>query len=979
MSHRWYKVLAFFLLMAALVVQAAVAGNGKITGVVRSADGEAILGANVILEGTVLGGAADAKGNYFILNIPPGTYRMRASGVGFIAEVMTNVRVGSDQIVTINFTLRSQAVGLSEIVVEATRPPIDKSQTGARTRMAADDMMSLPASDLSAIVATSASTYKGFIRGGRVFETKTLVDGIDVTDQYAAWISDVAGGSTPYLTYNGVVRNVQAQNSALIGLSKAGVEEANVLTGGVGSDYSSASAGIISYNLKEGRGKWTARVDARMSQTSGLKHFGPGVYWDDTTYFRIKNNLALSAAQADRDKSARFTYTPDKYIYGTKPEMNVELSTGGSVTEDFGLYITGRYFDSYGRLPNEHTTKVNGSLKANYNFTPEMKLNGTFLLEDRGQLLGWKNRAYMEDFRYFLEGVPKWDGMNFTGSLKWTHVLDPGTFYEIQASMVSDESRQGYSDDNNDGVITLDEDGAYLTWADTAQVNRYMANLGNSQMNKFFSPTPRNETASENVIPMAGAANWKIARPGIYYEDFINTVITLRGDITSQINENHQLRGGFQARLHNLDMTRRAGYIGGVFSSYKNYVDEVWNVKPKEYSAYVQDKMEYAGLIINLGLRLDALDLAAGDYANYFAPFTDTVDPAGGQVRIPTRGENADIKWLLSPRIGVSHPISDLAAMYFSFSQTQQSQPFSRLYTNYADFGNPSLPVEVRTNQDPIKSTNYDLGIQWSFYEGFGLDINAYYKDIQSYGVSSYQVTPNAPWRLYIVSTEFGYADSRGIELTMNKVLSPVTDWLSVGGRFTYAYSYVKQSIGAGGNPTAFSTGAGDSAKYAGQLPWDDMKYFNTIERNVLGGSSNITGGYDRPHRITYNLVMRFPYEVTLSSVGTFQSGFLYAKTLADPRVRELGESPWNKKVDIRLEKAFTLEGIGRFAIYADVINVFDSQNILSYNTSNLGLTAWESKGDPTGGPTINRPVSQDGSLVYDVPREVYFGVILNF
>ncbi len=221
--------------------------------------------------------------------------------------------------------------------------------------------------------------------------------------------------------------------------------------------------------------------------------------------------------------------------------------------------------------------------------------------------------------------------------------------------------------------------------------------------------------------------------------------------------------------MHDLDMTRRAGYIGGVFPTYKNYSEELWNVKPKEYSAYVQDKMEYAGLIINLGLRLDGLDLGGGDFANFFAPFTEATDAAGGLVRVPVRGENAPIKWFFSPRLGVSHPISDNAAMYFSFSRQQQSQPFSKLYTNYADFGNPSLPVEVRTNQDPIRSTNYDLGVQWAFIEGYGLDINAYYKDIQSYGGTGLVITPKAPWRSYNINTEFGYADSRGIEVTLRK------------------------------------------------------------------------------------------------------------------------------------------------------------------------------------------------------------------
>lgn len=984
MRQPWYTFFAVLALTLVLAAGVAFAGNGKITGTVIGPDGAPLAGANVILVGTMQGASADVEGRFIVLNVPPGTYRVRAAAVGYAAQVITGVRVGSDQIVTLNFQLQSEAVGLAEVVIQAERPIVDKSQTSARTRLTGDEITALPGADLQSMIATSASTYKGFVRGGRQFETKTLVDGIDVTDQFAAWYADVPGGNTAYLTYNAVMRTRDAQGSALVDLSKASVEEASVLTGGVGSDYSSASAGIISYNLREGRGAWTFRAEGRMG-AQGYKNLGPDAYADDSVYFRIRDNYARSAAAADRDKARRFTYTKDKYSYNNKfPDVVFDLSTGGSVTEDFGLYLTGRWYDSHGLLPNEHTRKLNASAKLNYNLTPSMKLNGTFLLEDRGSLFGWKNTSYSDDFRYFLEGVPTWTGANIVGSLKLTHVLSPETFYEVQASIVNDNSMRGFSDDDGDGIVELGENGDYLEWADTAQVNRYMANAGNAQMNKFFSPTPRNETASENTVIMSGATNLKIARPGIYFEDFTNQVITLKADITSQVDPHHQLRAGLQARLHDLDMTRRAGYIGGVFPTYKNYVDEVWNVKPKEYSAYIQDKMEYAGLIINLGLRLDGLDLAAADFDNYFAPFKDTQDAAGGNVRVPVRGENADIKWFFSPRIGVSHPISDDAAMYFSFSRQQQSQPFSRLYTNYADFGNPSLPVEVRTDQDPIKSTNYDLGIQWAFFDGYGLDINAFYKDIESYGGTGLVITPRAPWRSYNINTEFGYADSRGVELTLKKTILPVADFLSIGGRLAYAYSYVKQSVYAGGNVTSYSTVGGDSVKYSGEIPWTDIKYWNTIERNVLGGNSTLLGGYDRTHRVTYNLVMRFPEEITLSSVGTFQSGFYFPLTLGDPRKRELGESPWTKQVDVRLEKAFTIRGIGRIAAYVDVINVFGWENIIAYNSTNVGQLAWERTGDPTGGPTINRPIGisasgNDGSMIYDLPRMVYFGLTFNF
>ena len=253
MKRQWYKFLSLPLLIAVLSLEA-FAGNGKINGTVKGTDGEAAVGANVVIEGTTLGASADVTGSYFILNVPPGTYRLRASAVGYTAQVITNVRVNSDQIVEINFTLPSEAVGMAEVVVEATRPPIDKSQTSARTTISADDFRNLPISDVSELVATSASTYKGFLRGGKQFETKTIVDGIDLTDQFYRWASDGPGGNTPYALYNGVQAQGQAANASLVDLNISSVEEANVLTGGIGSDYNSATAGVIAYSLREGRG-----------------------------------------------------------------------------------------------------------------------------------------------------------------------------------------------------------------------------------------------------------------------------------------------------------------------------------------------------------------------------------------------------------------------------------------------------------------------------------------------------------------------------------------------------------------------------------------------------------------------------------------------------------------------------------------------------------------------------------------------------
>ncbi len=457
MRQLWYKFLSVALLTVVVSVSLVLAGNGKISGTVKGADGAAVVGANIILEGTMMGGSADVNGNYFVLNVPPGTYRVRGSAVGYTPKVLTGVRVGSDQIVNVNFTLESETVGISEVVIEATRPPVDKSQTSAKSTMSGDDFTTLPISDVSSLVATSASTFKGFVRGGKTFETKTIVEGIDMTDQFYAAAADAGGlafgsggGFTSAMSYNGINRQTESQRASLVNLNVSAVEEANLVTGGVGADYSNATAGVVAYSLRDAREAFNGRVDVRVSQMGGLHYKGPDLYWDQGIYYAEKARLLANASAIEREKGGRFTWTPDKYETG-KPEYKAEVALGSKFGEGGGAYLTLGWFDSHGRLPAEFTRRANATLKVNSNLTDNLKLSFIGLVEDRGKLLGWKNRSYMDDFRYFLEGVPRSDGANFTGSVRLTYIISPSSYAEFQISGVTDNSRRGFSDDNNDG------------------------------------------------------------------------------------------------------------------------------------------------------------------------------------------------------------------------------------------------------------------------------------------------------------------------------------------------------------------------------------------------------------------------------------------------------------------------------------------------------------------------------------------------
>ena len=169
--------------------------------------------------------------------------------------------------------------------------------------------------------------------------------------------------------------------------------------------------------------------------------------------------------------------------------------------------------------------------------------------------------------------------------------------------------------------------------------------------------------------------------------------------------------------------------------------------------------------------------------------------------RVTQRSKDVDMRVYVSPRIGVSHPISDVAAMYFSYSRNSTPPPYSRLYANYNNFGNTSLPNNPSVEQNPYQSNNYELGVQWEFYPKIGLNFNAYLRDIENYGYASFTVIPRSgpSGQTYGLGFSAGYADSRGVEVTLDAQRQSFFDgFLNLSGKANYTYSYIKASAFAG-------------------------------------------------------------------------------------------------------------------------------------------------------------------------------------
>jgi len=239
-----------FILIVSLVLtlsQIIYAGNvGKLFGtVVEKGTGAILPGVNVFLEGTSLGGSTDLNGEFIILNIPPGTYTVECSYIGYRTIKMTEVRIQSDQTTILTFELQEETMELGEeIVVVADRPLIQKDLTASKKSTSAEEIMAMPVETYAGVMLTHAGVTLGadggiHIRGGRSDEVAYLIDGISVSNPYS---SDRWGAGT------------QVANNA--------IQEMTVISGAFNAEYGNAMSGIVNFITKDGTPKFKTFLSA---------------------------------------------------------------------------------------------------------------------------------------------------------------------------------------------------------------------------------------------------------------------------------------------------------------------------------------------------------------------------------------------------------------------------------------------------------------------------------------------------------------------------------------------------------------------------------------------------------------------------------------------------------------------------------------------------------------------------------------------
>ena len=94
--------------------------TASLFGKVANEQGEPLFGASVYLEGTQLGAQTDFDGNYEVTGIPPGSYNLIASYLGYKSQTKYNIIVRSKGTLAYNFVLYEDSEQLEEVVVSNT-------------------------------------------------------------------------------------------------------------------------------------------------------------------------------------------------------------------------------------------------------------------------------------------------------------------------------------------------------------------------------------------------------------------------------------------------------------------------------------------------------------------------------------------------------------------------------------------------------------------------------------------------------------------------------------------------------------------------------------------------------------------------------------------------------------------------------------------------------------------------------------------
>ena len=772
---------------------------GKITGQVTDREGNPLPGASVVIEGTRRGTEADEEGFYVLLSVEPGVHTLAASVVGFRSERKEGVVVSSDFTTNASFELREEALALGEVVVAARRggggwgmlsvrgdaPPVEPDRMTTIYRITAADIEAVP-------MVRATETFIGLQPGVTVDETgEKLTIRAGEPEDVAYYIDGV-----PMPTSDHVETRVYRD------FNRTAIQELTIVTGGMNAEYGNAQGGIVSVVTREGGQDYGGLLDYRFSPR-GRKHWGENVYdsgihqgnnkWDDPDWVGEMVTLPDGReAQAHR----RLDYTG---VSGHFVEGNVS----GPLAKGVTFFTSARWRREASIFPGPY-------LSTPFNLNTSLKLSCAASENLKVQAGGWYDRRMGAfDPGGMMLGMP-------TGA---------------SASLLTAGGRLGLRDGGRN-LFMADADPAggffdtdYMVYAGVTHLlskkTFYDLRLSCSTSRRDTTGVklPSGLTHTSEAVsgdPVTDrAGHYTVYRDVVAWERFRRSRLSLKADLSSQVNRQHFLKTGlevirydnwYQTYLSDGPELRFVGWYGRTYEDTDFFPDKRnKGVNPVHLAAYAQDKVEIEGMVINLGVRWEAL--FQNTWVTDVDAFYGATSPMWHRM---TRNRNVPTIvgptiQAFGPRLGISHPMTERAVVRYFYGRFLQFPSFRNLFFNswssaqaadsdlngngeidpaerwnaFGSIGGNDLRMRTEHHNPylpPEETTSFEAGLDWNFVSDYVLNLTTYYKSAGNQIVRASQqwTDPMAPAYVTGVDAfvEGRYRDIRGFEMSLKKRFS---------------------------------------------------------------------------------------------------------------------------------------------------------------------------------------------------------------
>ncbi len=1024
---------ALGVLLALSLAPAEASTGGKIAGVIKdAATGDGLPHANIVVVDTKLGATADEKGRFFILNVPAGTYTLKATYIGYADYTVEDVRVSADLTTNIAVELTSSDIQVEEVVIRAERPIIDKTATNAVRIIDAEDLEILPLRGVSSVIALQTGVVEDegtlHIRGSRSDEIGYYVEGASV-------------------------RNVVTGSSA-VGLIDEALEEIQLQAGGFNAEYGGANAGIILQELRTGGSEWDFEI---LSESDNFtddyeQRFGTYSYG----YF---NQVMTAGGPVVGNQKIR------AFLAGQRRGIDSWPTYWSGFTfeelEDTGLRGGRRHWseDEEGNLVPDQIEQLEikpGNIP--HTSSEAVIFNGTLLLDYYPVQLRLTN-LYTDGFSesnyapirnaFNTRRLGESESSSNLVNAKITHLLDKSMFYELNVSLYkrSAESYDPLFKDRwwvyNDSVAVqraLEGTGEYTPYTQQGSGPRPY-DLAGFPFSRPGSRTTSYGTTSDGYWGLAGSwtkqtdmhqlkagfdyQSWTSRRYGIslrsirsgiantypeldavydrYYNDEISEDQIL-DELIAKAETLEDGKGSKQDLVRLLRSTSASDFFG--FDEFGRETDGEGLEAPRQptvAAAFIQDKVEYNDLIINAGLRIDYFDADSWRFKDPAAPVRDSKEytiKLESMEKTPTYTD-------ISPRLGMSFPVSDLTVFHVQYGRFSQMPAMRSMYAGGARLalelgGQNYIRYPTAYDIEPMRTTQYEIGFERQFSESASFDVTGFYRDIKGQiQLRKQQLTAGAEEaNAYVYLQNGDFATTKGIEFQfklrrVNNLRTELNYTLSdARGTGSYTGSAISGVENETNLPTIISP-LDFNETHRGSI-FLDYRYPDNEPNPILRGlGANLLMSFTSGHNFT----------LVTGSIG--QRGPENAGVLDsfDPRSRKPLESinrsttPWTFNTNLRVDKGFSLFGLNA-KVYSRILNLFNRKNVLNvYNRTGSDkddgfLTNPELSQqivEASGGQQYvqlyeainlaNRQAywSNEGGDIYDSPRQIRFGLQFNF